>query len=58
MSSLTFGDSYAIGSNQAIDVSAYIYDASATDYLDDSIYGYSNGDYTGTIYNISYLYRF
>lgn len=46
--SYTLGDSYAIDSNQAIDVSMNNYDASA----------YGGISYKGTIYKISYLYRF
>ena len=42
------GDNYSIDSNQAIDVSIFYYDTAA----------YGGNDYTGTIFNINYLYRF
>lgn len=45
---IKLGDNYSIDSNQAIDISIFYYDAAAT---------YGN-DYTGTIFNMNYLYRF
>lgn len=50
--SITLGDNYSIDANQALDVSVYYYDASA------SGYNYNNSDYSGLIYNLRYLYHF
>jgi len=45
---IKLGDNYSLASNQAIDISIFYYAAKA----------YAGNDYTGTIFNINYLYRF
>lgn len=44
----TLGDTYSIDSMQAIDISVFYYDTSA----------YQDNDYSGTIIDLSYIYRF
>lgn len=46
--SITIGDSYSLGSNQAIDGSLLYYDSAAA----------GGNDYSGLIINLSYLHRF